>query len=338
MTKLQIIQDIIFVNNYLIDKFVKTLIECEGDPRIKAYIVSKQSTTHPCISINLFYNDDLNKCYIEFFLNDEFNKEFNHNIKYINEKFNKNLHDNFEYDTKNYMEIILPEDGTHEICDSSPIVTPFSIGYWKSLSGRYEFLEDEIKILKDYNDMVFPKYPREYEIKKHALYTTYYKTDFALFSEKMQELDHEYNITGDFVPRKKFSEFIESVKELNMQYHQVIMNDETLNDFINMYSMVLTTYKNKPTLLKEKIHELYTSYGVITELQKKVPEIYEIYRDKYFEFFEKELSRFNVINANLIQDLLDGSKREITIEDIEGKVALEKYPVLMTHYTIFRND
>lgn len=283
-------------NDYIIDLFVRCVTKYNNDLTTHAEYKGKYNpdTTNPSLDIQLFYDNDTNKCYMELRLNSIFKQVYSEYLSNIKTTFDNAISSKFKQDTGMYREMIMPEDGKHEFSDSSAIVTPFTIGYWKSLSGRYEFLEDETKIYKAYNDAYFPTYPDEYNARKEEIYTEYYKSDFNTFVRKMYELNTEFNIDYDYKPSRKFEEFIDIVEDINNAYKQVVLSEEEYQNYTDMYMDIHTLYKDDPEELKLMIDNLNDSYGVIAELQKKVPEIFNVYKEYYKDFFGKELTYIDI--------------------------------------------
>ena len=285
-----------YINNFMIKTFVETMINCTNNPNIVAVNNQLTSRTNPAIAMQFYYNYDTNRCYIELRLNRIFKKTYANQLIQIKSRFSKWIASNLKKETTVWPEVILPEDGKHENCDSSQLLTPFTIGYWKSLSGRYEFLEDKIKILKDYNDMAFPKYDDEYMIKAKEIYTQFYKGAFDIFTQKMYELNCEYDIRLDQKPKKDFRDFIETIEILNMMFHQVMLSEDDKYSYIQNYMNILATMKDNDDALRTAMKQLNADYGVKVALNEKIPEIFEIYKLEYQRFFEKELTTFELIH------------------------------------------
>ena len=294
-SNLEIIDHASFINNYLIKLFVDTVTGC-AHKSIIAINNSSLSATRPAITMQFYYNNDTNKCFIEVALNSNFKNQYADSLLAIKTIFTKWLNKNLKQDTTVWPELVFPEDGKHEICDSSRLLTPFTIGYWKSLSGNYQFIEDEVKILKDYNDMVFPKYDDEYREKVNQIFDTYYKTDFETFNSKFYELNLEYDIKLDPKPRKDFKDFINTVKEINELYAQVQLDEDKKAEFINEYMELLVLFKDNPIIFDNLLNQLYQKYEIKRDLNSKIPEIFELYREEYRLFFEKELTTFELFH------------------------------------------
>lgn len=291
---LEIIDHASFINNYLIKLFVDTVTSCVHK-HVVAINNCTASATKPAIAMQFYYNNDTNKCFIEVRLNSNFKNQYADSLLSIKTIFTEWLNGNLKHDTTVWPELLFPEDGKHEICDGSNLLTPFTIGYWKSLSGRYEFIEDEVKILKDYNDMAFPKYDDEYNEKVNQIFNTYYKTDFETFNKKIYELNVEYNIKLDPKPKKDFKDFIDTIRDINGLYSQVQLDEDEKTKFINEYMNILASYSN-PDIIKAMLKQLYQKYGIKININSKIPEIFELYLQEYRFFFEKDLTTFELIH------------------------------------------
>lgn len=284
------------LNTYIIKLLVKSIVDAGHIPVVAAKNAAP-SALEPSVSIQICYNEYMNKCFIEIYVNKEFKEHFAHSLVPIKTMFFEWLAKNFKQDTSVWPEIILPEDGKNEICDGSDVLTPFTVGYWESLSGRYEFFDDEIKVLKDYNNMAFPKYDDEYYEKVNQIFNQYYKTDFETFTRKIYELATEYNIKLDQKPRKDFADFIDTVEAINAAYAQVLLSEDRKDEFIDRYMLLLKEFRNNPAEYKRKLNLLYLEFGIIPELNKLVPEMFDLYKEKYEIFFEKELEELQIMTS-----------------------------------------
>ena len=168
-----------YIHNYLAEQFFLAMTECLQDNNIKAYYTVY--TYDPSVTFNTYYSYEYNKAFVEVRLNGLFKNTFKDDLVQIKAVFDNNINSNFKINTWTYYERIMPEDNENTICDSSPITTPYTINFWKSLTGRYEFLEDEVNVLKDCNDASFPKYPDEYYTEAKSISDQYYLSDFNTF-------------------------------------------------------------------------------------------------------------------------------------------------------------
>ena len=63
---------------------------------------------------------------------------------YLNQFFRMTNHNH-----KYHIEIIMPEDNNTFCCDSSPVLTCHTIACWKSVVGKYSFIEDREEVKLD---------------------------------------------------------------------------------------------------------------------------------------------------------------------------------------------
>lgn len=298
-TELDIIDYRSHISDYLIDLFVNCVIEC-SHVLVEAQPCMITSALNPSVIFQIYYDSDTNRCFIEVGVNKAFRYKFGNSVSSIKAAFSVWIAKGLKNKTSAWPEVVFPEDSTNNNCANTSLLTPFTIGYWKSLSGKYRFIQDKVKVLREYNNMAFPDYDEEYKNEAKQIFDEYYKSDFNLFNEKMYELNTRYNINLDPKPRKDFADFISTVKNINDDYAQVELDDDTRNEFDDKYMALLKEYAIDKDIdtYNTKLRLLYDEYGIISELNNKVPEIFEKYKEAYLEFFEKELDTFEFKHAN----------------------------------------
>ena len=240
------------------------------------------------IYVQFYYNQDTNKVFIEFDYDDNFKKLYNYDTTNITKKIIGYINSNFDYNTGLWSEIVLIEDDKIGMCDEYINLTPYTIGYWKSLSGPYKFLTDKAQIQQDSCIINYPSFEEEYKQKREEIVKQYLTSDFQLMTDKVYELDEEYNISLDQKPDKSFNDYINAVKTIISQYKQPYLSEEDKMNYINEYNELYSTYKDTEEF-KDKLEELYNKYGLISNLNQYVPELFELYNQIYYQFFGKIL-------------------------------------------------
>jgi hypothetical protein len=72
---------------------------------------------------------------------------------------------------------MMPEDEYTYCCDSSPVLSCHTIFYWRSLYGKYSFLEDREEVKHDIAKKGFGYNRKEFYAKVHALNQQYQMSD-----------------------------------------------------------------------------------------------------------------------------------------------------------------
>ena len=283
----------LYIDQYIVDTLQEIIINCVQDDTIYFEFNEQISDKDPAVTLQYYFDDKFNKCFLQFRFNKIFNRTYNDQLVRIIERFQNSIKNNFKSDTQTWPELTLISYKRRKLCDSSPVVTPFTIGYWKSLSGQYEFLVDQVKVLQDYTAMAAPTQSAAYNAKVKEIYDMYYETNFNKFVEEMYKASLTYKIKYDQPPKKNFADFIRMVEDLNNLYHQIILSETDKQDFINDYMNLIAHHWDDPNY-RNLLENLYNTYGVKEELQKKVPEIFDLYKAMYASFMEKELEIIDV--------------------------------------------
>lgn len=231
--------------------------------KIKVIEKEKENPLVPTIHIQFYYNERTNKCFIEYKLSSK--AQYLYTEDKFSSFFVNKVEGNFRLNTNTWPEIILPEDGKNERCDLNYILSPFTITYWKSLSGNYAFIEDNIEVFMDAETFVRP----------HG---------------------------DDKKPEKRFEDFIEKVKEIQMRYRQTFLNDIEKMNYISDYMIISTEYSPTSEEYIKAISDLNIKYNVIVA-NHKIPEMFDDYKDLYKEFMGKDLKVIdntdNIVNYYL---------------------------------------
>lgn len=207
------------------------------------------------IKLQLWYNPLTHTVYMEYDLNRASELKFN-NARF-SETFEWNLKNNFHEDTYMWLEIIHPEDGYADTCDSAYLAlpTPFTIGYWTSIMGRYEFLEDPQEVYNDATNFINPS----------------------------DEIEHGF-------PTKKFTDFCELVDELAGRYRQTSLTEAQKNAFIAEMYTISTTYDRSSAAYRTAVNNLKNRYSIKTNIANQIPQMFNEYNTIYNNFFERSLS------------------------------------------------
>lgn len=237
--------------------------------------------------LQYYFNTRSNKVFIEFDYSEKF--KMNYDITNITTKITSYIQSNFKYDLGIWPEIIMIEDGVNERCDSSNIITPYTIGYWKSLSGEYEFLTDQIEVLGKVNGINIPTYSEEYLKEHDQIVRKYYKDDYQYMLKLLYELDRKYNINPDQKPDKNFEDFCKVVKNIYNKYAQTKLSESDKLKYFEEYQQLYLEYKDS-SLFESKLNELKEKYGLIQKLNSLIPQIFDEYSKEFYSFFGVKLS------------------------------------------------
>lgn len=277
--------------NLLLQKLIEDAIrDTLSKGKIKLIRLTTNKMFTPIIGIQYYYREETNKVFIEFQYNDKFRHLYD--TPSITPKIINYINCNFKRIADAWPEIILIEDGKNEICDSYANLTPFTIGYWKSLSSeRYEFIADKAEVNHDSSSINFPSYPKEY-LKKRETIIEENADNYQLMIDKLYELDEEYNISLDQKPDKSFNDFINAIADIRSKYTQVNLSEDDKMNYINEYNQISIQYKGSEEF-NIKLNELNDKYGIISNLNSYIPEMFELYNQTYYQFFKRILPDIN---------------------------------------------
>lgn len=242
------------IRSFIIKQITNALQEELSNGNITVVPVDDRPQLQPYISLQYYYSERTNKVLIEWDISDSV--RFYAPREIIKDRINGHIMANMQYDIRVIPEILLMEDKTHEMVDSSFNLSPYTIGYWKCLTGKNELIEDRTEVMLDLE---------------------------------------QYHKGLDEKPEKNFDEFIEIVKEINKRYKNEYMTDEEKSEYIqgayeiwDLYKDDLDTYNTK---MQEYNHEFSESHGrhdFINE-DEKIVEMYAEYKEAYNDFFNREL-------------------------------------------------
>ena len=202
------------------------------------------------IKVQYYYYPSLDKCFIEY--------DVGINLRHIVNNFNNfikrieiYIDQWFKYNTNIYPEIMFNDSNDIKpISGAMSELTPFTIGYLKCINGLYEFLYDKQFVMNN---------------------------------------SRAYIPTLDNPPSKKIIDYFNAVKEIRDRYKQTVLSEDDKEEYFAKYNLIYETYKDNPIVLKQKLNELYDEYGIRTELNKLIPDMYAEYVQVYTDFFGKDL-------------------------------------------------
>lgn len=202
----------------------------------------------PAVRIHFWYNTKTNKVFVEY----DFTKEIYMNIPLENvyKAINQKIEDNFHRDNNSWCEIVMKEDDFRGITDTSLKLTPFTIGYWRSLSGRYDFIVDETEV--------------------------YHDADWFMNPSTIHDRER---------PPKKIEDFFEIVKNIRNKYDQTALTPAQTKEYIKEYNAI----KISDPAYKSKINALNTKYNIKKSLNSSTPDMFKEYNREYEKFFERKL-------------------------------------------------
>lgn len=234
-----------------------TLRENQIDGRLQLITYPQQMGTpqvEGIIKMNTFYNKPTHTFYIEYDLNHMAEELYDtHRFK---ETFEGKLRDYFRKETYMYCNIIHPEEKVADQVDSAILnyPTPYTIGYWKSIMGRYEFIEDRQQIY----------------------------ADARIFQNPSDEIDHGK-------PVKRFEDFCAEVYQISQQYKHDALTDELKDEYLEAINNLARRYSRESQQYKNELRAINDSYNIRTNVNAKVPEMFNAYNVIYKKYFGKTL-------------------------------------------------
>lgn len=198
--------------------------------------------------LHFWLNQRTRKVYIEYDFCNDFQKivPVEKIASVINNRINTNMHEWLCC----YPEILMREDGRCDICDCSPLLTPYTIGYWKSLAGSYRFIDDEVEVMND-------------------------AINFANPSDE---------ISGG-KPKKKIEDFFAIVEGIRSKYLNKTLSNKDKELYIKEFMELKRSDEDYP----EQYKALNDKYSIKTDINSKVPDMFKDYEKAYVDFFESLL-------------------------------------------------
>ena len=285
-------EELVYIEDWLHAFFDRYIKEAIRDTAGKEYDITisdgdGNNVLQAGVLYQYFYNPLTNKVFVEFTFNTDYVAQFDEAktsdkiIRYIKANIRK---DAMPGQPRIWPEIVMLEDGVNERCDTSQILTPFAIGWWKSLGGNYNFLTDQIEIAEVWKALI-PEFPDGFSDDLQDLYDQYYVSDFAEFSKRLYDLLVQYKVSYDAGPTKDVRVFFAQVEELNSRYRNPKLNPTDWDAYNTSYTALVMLYKDDPDAFKVKLEELNDSYGITLGWNSKVPEMFEEYRVLFNAFF-----------------------------------------------------
>jgi hypothetical protein len=235
------------VDRYLVKLIKDAVRDAVSNGNLKAVVTDLFNPLADIITFQYFYNYKTNKAFIEFKYSDRIKR--NYDIDAISAKISSYIKSNFKYDIEIWPDVTTITDYSKSANLSDSLITPFTIGYWESLSGEYEFLSDKMEVLVDINiDLSETSYP----------------------------------------PDMKFDDFCEFVYSLDKRYSQVELSEEDKSNYINEYNELYLEYHDTPEW-NTKLDELNSRYSVVKDINSRIPDMFEEYATEYTRVFNKEL-------------------------------------------------
>ena len=241
--------------NKILGQYIKKIIEDQirdimFDGSIKLVKTERENMAMPQVIIQWYYNPYTNKCFFEFYMSSGMEKLV-HTDKLLN-RLKRRVDINFKYDTNVWPEIITPEDGSNERCDSNVSITPYTIGYWKSLAGQYQFIEDNIQVLADAGNYI---------------------------------INDDYGHEGE----EKFQLFIDDCEKIEKKYRQTYLTPDQKNSYLSEVNTIASKYKRDSAEYKTAINNLNNKYGIKTNISNQIPTIFTEYKKLYKTYFDQDL-------------------------------------------------
>ena len=208
----------------------------------------------PSIVCQFAYNERMNKVYVEYVLNNALTSKLCTGFSSLNDFYRETdyyITENFHFTMGFYCNIIshfLFGYHNDSMIDSSLVLGPYSVGYWKSVFDTYQFIQDEFtanicileKKRQDPNDDTFSK-----------LY------------DDIKALNKKYHYNGSIIG--KYGCCINAHDKEFFDYYREHKNDkDALSDKIEeldkKYADIHNTYQsNIPNSMKE-YNEIYNKY------------------------------------------------------------------------------
>lgn len=166
------------------------------------------------LHVHVAVNPRTHKLYIEWLQNHRLMVLMGENRDRLDEMLRRHVVNFFNLSHKEHLwraEIILPEDNHTLVCDSTYLLTPYTVAYWRSFHDKFMFLEDREEVKQDllkrqieaqHNGQVFSK--------QH-------------FFDEILKINRDYGM--DETSHQRIPEVMDRYKELYQEETDVILPD-----------------------------------------------------------------------------------------------------------------
>lgn len=264
--------------DFLIKAFQEVIADMTKDPDFEVYEKDIETGLDPYMKFQYWYNERTNKSFIQYeFFNQNHNQILNkHDLM---DRVTARIKAQFKYDTGIIPEIVNISE-KDVVPDNRRVITPYIIGYWESLNGGYETIEDRAEIALDMRQFTDPDYV----------------TDEAAYD------------LGDYFKHrsKKFIEFYNITNRISNDYNLKIKSLSTADQdaYIQEYHEVLK-HRNDANF-PDLVAELNERYSNNNYTNSNIPDAFNEYWDEYKDFFNYKLPsvyyytrRCNVVIKNI---------------------------------------
>ena len=258
-----------------------------------------QNPILPQIEMQWFYSYYNNTAYIEFKFNSVFyatylqymDRMVEKVISFIKCNFRKYAETDYTYNMKIWNDIIEIDDGVHEIADSYFNLTPFAIGYWKSLYGGYRFIADKAHLLNMFIRASAVDNP-QFDAAVTQAFNQYYETDFNRFVKTYISLAHQYKIDQNIMLDKTMQEYIDKVELIRNSYGSRPLTQEEQTEYITRQQQIVASYVVNPANYAQNMRALNQEFGVGIPMDSIIPNMFDDYTRLHEEYFHLTLPEF----------------------------------------------
>ena len=284
------------IRKILIRLVHRAFYECVNEKRDIRRIDTKPAKSHDYISLQYYYDEFYNRTFIEFDLSKSIRKKYN--LEKVKKSIIDTINSDFHRITGCYPEIIAYDDGKNERYDSIDKLSPYTIGYWKCLHGKYEFIYSHQVFMGNMTGINIPTYPDDFIKETENCYNDYYnsKIDYREFIEKIHNIRNKYKISSDKAPDKKIEDFISSVEILRKKYNKNILSEIDKTNYIK-------EFMQNP----KDVANLNKKYGIKETDNSLIPKMFAEYKVLYKNFFGVELRDINS-NAEVLYIVEENDK------------------------------
>jgi len=235
-------RDIEYDPYVLAHKYISRTIKEVLDYYLGGVTVKDNENSSRCqYQVQYFYNERMNKMLIQYEFNTYLKSELNIHSDEITvmKILNKRIIRNFQKETDMYIEILNTRNSVRNNGTDKNIITPFTIGYWKSLSGNYEFIEDRGEVFGD-----IKKSPKmNLYIKEVINLAKKYKMFDSLNKEEKDNYLYEYKTIYDQYHDQKTTYYIK-LRDLDDKYKIARNRNHLMSLMFAEYDKIYNAYFN----------------------------------------------------------------------------------------------